>query len=280
MADANDRLDSLDARAAGGERGMALITGASSGIGSIYADRLAQRGYDLVLVARDEDRLTALSRELEARYGVRAAVLVADLTLPDQLARVERRIREEPRLAVLINNAGNAYPKGLLEGDIELHQFSMNLNVVAVTRLAASAAKPLAARGRGAIVNISSVLALMTDRPDDTVYSAAKAFVLAMSEALSVELKDHGVVVQAVLPGATRTEIWQRAGIDIASIDPAMLMDAGDLVDAALFGLEMGETVTIPALGKIELWHAFVAARSALAPHLSLSKPAARYLEA
>ena len=256
--------------------GMALIAGASTGIGAVYADRLARRGHDLVLVARDGERLKALARRLRAETGRGVEVLAADLAQDAALHAIEGRLREDRRVAMLVNNAGMAVAAPLLAADPDRLEAMVRLNVVAAMRLAVAAAAGFAARGRGTIVNIASVLALAPERFNGA-YSGTKAFVLNLSQALGAELAGRGVRVQAVLPGATRTELWGRAGTDIASLPPEMLMEAGEMVDAALAGLDLGEPVTIPSLPDTADWEAFQAARFALGPNLSRDRAAARY---
>lgn len=259
-----------------GTAGTALVTGASSGIGAVYADRLARRGHDLVLVARDRRRLEALASRLREETGRSAEVLIADLARDTELHAVEVRLRDDPRIAMLVNNAGMAVAAPLLSADPDRLEAMVRLNVVAAMRLAVAAAAGFATRGHGTIVNIASVLALAPERFNGA-YSGTKAFVLNLSQALGAELAGRGVRVQAVLPGATRTELWGRAGTDIASLPPEMLMEAGEMVDAALAGLDLGEPVTVPALPDAADWEAFQAARFALGPNLSHDRAAARY---
>jgi uncharacterized protein len=256
--------------------GTALVTGASSGIGATYADRLARRGHDLVLVARDRGRLEALAGRLRAETGRNAEVLAADLARDADLHAVEARLRDDPSIAMLVNNAGMAVAAPLLSTDPDRMEAMVQLNVVAAMRLAVAAASGFAARGRGTIVNIASVLALAPERFNGA-YSGTKAFVLNLSQALAAELAGRGVEVQAVLPGATRTGLWGKAGTDIASLPPEMLMEAGEMVDAALAGLDLGEPVTIPSLPDPADWERLQAARLALGPNLSLDRAAARY---
>lgn len=259
--------------------GTAVVTGASSGIGAVYADRLARRGYDLVLVARDAARLTALANRLARETGVRTEVLQADLTNPADRARVEQRLQSDDSITLLLNNAGMAVSGTFLESDIDAVERMIALNVVAPTRLAAAVAKGFAARKAGTLINIASVLALVPEMFSGT-YSGTKAYVLNLSKSLQAELGRHGVRVQAVLPGATRTEIWDRAGTPIAHLPQEMLMDVDTMVDAALAGLDQGEEVTIPSLEAVHEWTALEDARRALGPFLSLRDPARRYLAA
>ena len=259
--------------------GTAVVTGASSGIGAVYADRLARRGYDLVLVARDAARLTLLADRLARETGVHTEVLQADLTNPADRARVEQRLQSDASITLLLNNAGMAVSGTFLESDIDAVERMIALNVVAPTRLAAAVTKGFAARKAGTLINIASVLALVPEMFSGT-YSGTKAYVLNLSKSLQAELGRHGVRVQAVLPGATRTEIWDRAGTPIAHLPQEMLMDVDTMVDAALAGLDQGEEVTIPSLEAVREWTALEDARRALGPFLSLRDPARRYLAA
>ncbi|TCU17003.1 SDR family NAD(P)-dependent oxidoreductase [Rhizobium sullae] len=259
-------------------KGTALITGASSGIGAVYAERLAQRGFDLVVVARDIDRLNALSRRLSNDNGIAITPISADLANTADLGRVLAKVENEESLTLLVNCAGVG-PKGpLLGSGTESLDQMVQLNVEVLHSLTVTAAKTFAARGRGAIINIASVVALMPERFNPS-YVASKAFVLAMTQALSAELEPHGVQIQAVLPGFTRTELFDRAGIDINVIPPEMIMEAADMVDAALAGFDRREVITIPSLEDVRLWDEMERARTSLAPYLSLRHAAARYAD-
>ncbi len=258
------------------ELGRALITGASSGIGATYAQRLAAQGYDLLLVARDQQRLDALAARLGEQYGVSVQVLKADLTRREDRARVEARLGEDESISLLLNNAGVAINGTLLDTDLDRLESMIELNVTATARLAGAAAKAFAGRGRGTIINVASVLALAPELFNGS-YSATKAFVLNLTLSMQQELSPLGLRIQAVLPGATRTEIWERAGTEISALPPEMLMDVNHMVDAALAGLAQGEVVTLPALPDAGEFDAFTAARLKMAPNLSRSLPAQRY---
>ncbi|WP_324697584.1 SDR family NAD(P)-dependent oxidoreductase [Novosphingobium aerophilum] len=251
-----------------------LVTGASDGIGALYADRLARRGHDLILVARRKDRLADLAARLEAETGVAVEVIAADLAVAEDLLHVEQRLRADDAIVGLVNNAGIANEGSIVEADPDYLSGMIDLNIRAVTRLSAAIAPRLAAAGEGTIVNITSVTALMPDA-FTAVYPATKAYVLAFSEALAAELGPKGVRVQAVLPGITRTAIWTDE--KMATLPAHMVMEAQDMVDAALAGLDMGEAVTIPALPDMAQYEAYLAARLAMRPNLSLSTPALRY---
>lgn len=252
-----------------------LVTGASDGIGAVYADRLARRGHNLILVARRADKLADLAARLRDETGVTVETISADLANADDLARIEKRLRDDDAITGLINNAGIAGETSFVEADPAYLTGLIDLNILAVTRLSAAVAPRFAARGSGAIINITSITALMPAGFTAT-YPASKAYVLAFTEALQAELGPKGVRVQAVLPGITRTPIWDEA--QLANIPPEMVMDVNDMVDASLTGFDAGEVITIPALPDMADYDAYVAARDALRPNLSLSRPAPRYL--
>lgn len=252
----------------------ALVTGASTGIGAVYADRLAARGHDLVLVARDTARLDALAARLAAEHGVKTQVITADLTDPAQLAGVEDRLRGGSPVDLLINNAGATLSGGFDGVDTAQLEWLIRLNVTAPTLLAHAAIRGMLARGAGAIVNLSSVIGLAPEISTG-IYGATKAYMLAFSHALTAEFGAKGIYVQAVLPAATRTEIWERSGRDVNEIPG--VMEVGDLVDAALVGFDRREAVTIPPLPEAASWEAFEAARHAMLPGFRNSLPAARY---
>lgn len=253
-----------------------LITGASAGIGAVYADRFARRGHNLVLVARDFQKLEALANRIWEAYGVNVAIEAADLTNRSELERIEQLIASDPHIGVLVNNAGMAVSKPIIGSTPDDFQKMIDLNVTAATRLGIAAANAFVARGGGSVINVGSVLGIAPEITNP-VYGGSKAFVLNFSQALHVEAGQRGLRVQAVLPGATRTEIWERSGGDVSKIDPARLMEVDDLVDAALAGFDAGELVTIPSLPDVADWQAFEAARLKLLPNLSRNSPAARY---
>lgn len=257
-------------------QGTALVTGASSGIGAVYAQRLAARGFDLLLVARDLQRLEEAACQLRAEHGVQVEVLKADLTQKEDVLKLEQRLRSDSSINLLLNNAGVAADGLLANADTDQLERLIQLNVTTVTRLASAAAASFAKAGRGTIINIASVVALFPERFNAT-YSASKAYVLSLTQSLNAELDGTGVKVQAVLPGVTRTEIWERSGIDATQIPADMVMEAGEMVDAALSGLDQGELITIPSLPNLSEWESYVAARHAMAPNLSRSQAAARY---
>lgn len=254
-----------------------LITGASTGIGAMYADRFAKRGHDLVLVARDRARMEALAAQLRERDGVNVDIVRADLGAPADLAQVEARLADDSRIGVLVNNAGASAAGSFVDQGPNVVGGLVDLNVGALTRLAAAVAPRFVREGQGSIVNIGSVVGLAPEF-GMSVYGATKAYVLYLSQALHLELGPQGVYVQAVLPAATRTEIWARAGKDVNELKG--VMEVSDLVDAALVGYDRRETVTIPPLPDAQQFASFDAARLAMFANFAQSQPAARYREA
>lgn len=257
-------------------KGTALITGASAGLGAVYADRLAKRGYDLVLVARRADRLERIAERLTAETGRAVRPMAADLTDPDDLRKTEEVLRSDASITMLVNNAGFGSTASLLSIDLEVLRRMIALNIAAPAGLVYAAAIAFAARGRGTIVNIASGVALAPEILNG-IYGGSKAFLYALSRALHHELASHGVRVQAVLPGATATDFWETAGTPLDHLPKDIVMSAEDAVDAALAGLDQGESVTIPSLPLAADWDTFEKARAALIPKMSLAAPAARY---
>jgi len=251
-----------------------LITGASSGIGATYAERFARRGHDLILVARDRSRLDVLAARLREESNVAVEVLRADLTQPTDLSALETRLRDDARIGVLINNAGMGQSGGFAGQTAEDIGRLITLNITALTRLAAAVAPRFMQSGTGAIVNIGSVVGLAPEL-GMSIYGATKAFVLYLSQGLNLELAPKGVYVQAVLPAATRTEIWERAGIDVNTLPE--VMEAGELVDAALVGFDRRELVTIPPLHVAGRWDALEGARLGLMSDIRQAHAAERY---
>ncbi|WP_095168893.1 SDR family oxidoreductase [Pseudomonas sp. Irchel 3H3] len=255
-------------------RPTVLITGASTGIGAVYAERFAERGHDLVLVARDQARMDALAARLRSTHQVAIDVIPADLTQLGDLTTVESRLRDDARIGILVNNAGAALSGHFIEQSTESIAQLVALNTTALVRLASAIAPRLAKTGDGAIINIGSVVGLAPEF-GMTVYGATKAFVLFLSQGLSLELSPRGVYVQAVLPAATRTEIWDRSGVDINTLNE--IMEVGDLVDAALVGFDRREPVTIPPLQEAERWDGLQTARQGLLQQIRQSAVAQRY---
>ncbi|NIE65399.1 SDR family oxidoreductase [Burkholderia sp. Ax-1719] len=256
-------------------QGIALITGASAGIGAVYADRLAKRGYDLILVARNEARLTALATRIAAKTGRTVETVCADLNDKAALAKIETILRENPRITMLVNNAGVGSVASVLDSNVDTMEAMINLNINALTRLTYAVAPAFVGRKGGTIVNIGSVVGIAVELLNG-VYSASKSYVLSFGHALQRDLADKGVRVQTVLPAATATEFWDVAGY-AKQKEAASTMTADDLVDAALAGLDQGELVTIPTLHDGDGWTQWEAQRRALAPKFANAKAAPRY---
>ncbi|EIF29355.1 short-chain dehydrogenase of unknown substrate specificity [Burkholderia sp. Ch1-1] len=257
-------------------KGTALVTGASSGIGAVYADRLARRGYDLILVARDVERLNGLAERLASETGRHVETIAADLTVKADVRRIEERLRADRSIAMLVNNAGVGATRSLIDSDVDELEKMIDLNVTALTRLTAAVVPGLVERGNGIVINISSIVALSPEMLNGT-YSGTKAYVLNLTQSLHHEVGDKGVQLQAVLPGATSTAFWGRAGLPVEHLPSQIVMTAEDMVDAALAGLDQGELVTIPSLPDAADWDRLNSARQQLQPNLSHKLPAARY---
>lgn len=224
-------------------RRTALITGPTAGIGLSFAHQLAENGFDLVLVARHEDRLQQLAGDLEQKYGVGTEVLPADLGDRTSLAAVEARVADPGRpIDLLVNNAGFGLKRPFLDNDVEDEQQMLDVLVTAVLRLTHAALKPMVARGSGAIVNVSSVAGFL---PRGT-YSAAKSYVTSLSEWANLTYRDRGVKTMALCPGFTKTEFHERMDVDRRSAPAWMWLDADRLVRDALADLDKGRSISIP----------------------------------
>jgi short-subunit dehydrogenase len=258
-------------------KGTALITGASTGIGAVYADRLAKRGYDLILVARSKDKLDEVGKQIQSSTGRKTETLQADLTVAADVRRIADRLLSDNAITAFVNNAGIASAGKLLDSDADYLDQIVQINVTAFTRLAVAAATSFAKRSSGLIINIGSIVALAPELLNG-VYSGSKAYVQNLSTSLKNELADKGVTVQVVLPGATATPLWEKSGVNVhTDFPPEWVMTTEDMVDASLAGLDQGEFVTIPALPNAADFEAYEKARLGLAPNLSRKDPAPRY---
>ncbi len=239
-------------------RPRALVTGASSGIGAAFAERLAKDGYDLIIIARREDKLEELAQRLQKSHPVNVEVLVADLSQHDSLLMVEKRIAAEATLEMLINNAGFGGYMPFMELDPDQAEELINVKVLAVTRLTRAALPGMRARRRGSVINVSSRLAFSgamgsSQLPKRAVYVGANAFINAFSQLLQSELEGTGVNVQALCPGVVATEFHTHVGADTSRFPAAIVMKPKDLVDASLAGLKLGEVICIPAMEDTDL---------------------------
>ncbi|MDF9773936.1 SDR family NAD(P)-dependent oxidoreductase [Pseudomonas baetica] len=257
-------------------KGTALITGASSGIGAVYADRLARQGYDLILVARSRARLNTLASHLSDETGRTVEVVAADLTNKADSLRVEQILRSDASITLLVNNAGVGGVMPLLASPVDDMDAMINLNVTALMRLAYAAVPGFVARGSGTVINIASIVAIAPEILNG-VYGGTKAFVLALSQSMQHELADKGVRIQAVLPGATATDFWSEAGNPVENLPKEIVMSAEDMVDAALVGLAAGEVVTIPGLHDGSQWDRYEAQRRTLSGLFGNCVAAPRY---
>jgi uncharacterized protein len=260
-------------------KGTAVITGASSGIGAVYAYQLASRGYDLILVARNGDRVSAVAKRVSEDTGRSVEIIVADLGDRRDLAHIEEVLRTDARVTLLVNNAGVGVPTPFLAADIDEIDQMIDLNVTAVVRLTYAVMPEFVERAKGAIINISSALGIAPELLNG-VYGGTKAFVLAFGLSLHKEFSGRGIRIQTVVPGATATEFWDVSTTPLAGLPAAVVMDANEMVEAAIAGFELGETITIPSLPDVADWEAYEAARQNLIPKLSLSSPAGRYATA
>ena len=256
---------------------IAVITGASSGIGSVYADRLARRGYDLLLVARRGDRLQKLAAKLEQTCGIKAETLVADLEKEADLVALEAILAGNPAIRMLINNAGIARLNPVAETAMKESLAQIALNITALTRLTHAVLPAFKARNEGVIINIASALALHA-LPVSAVYSGTKGFVLNFSRGLQQELANTGIRIQVVLPAATATDLWDISGVPLAALAPESVMSVEHLVDAALAGFDQGESVTLPSMADTGLWERYDTARSDLFAAMQTGTPAPRLL--
>ncbi|GAB2874872.1 SDR family oxidoreductase [Paraburkholderia jirisanensis] len=257
-------------------KGFALITGGSAGIGAVYADRLARRGYDLILVARNADRLRSVAEGVTARTGRKVETVVADLADRTGLKRIEDILKTDARITLLVNNAGLGPVAPMVATDVDYLSDVIAVNINATVRLTHAAAPKFAERGSCAIINIASGVAISLEMIN-SVYSASKAFVLAFSQSLKHEFGANGVRIQVVVPGVTATESWANNGFPVENLPKEIVMTTEVMVDAALSGFDQGEFVTAPSLPDQAQWDTFDQARRALAQNLSHSVPAERY---
>lgn len=256
--------------------GTAVVTGASGGLGKVYADRLAKRGYDLVLVARRAELLDSVAADLRAKHGVAVRTLVADLGAPAGVGKVVELLAGDAGITLLVNNAGTATLAPFASiSTTQLHAMN-EINVDAVVQLSRAVLPGFLARNKGILINIGSVLGFFS-LPVSTTYSGTKSYVMTFTRGLQQEVKDTGVVVQLVAPTATATDIWDNAGVPLSALDQSHVMTVDDCVDAALAGLDMGEAVTLPSVEDASLFAAYDAARAALAAATQNGKPASRY---
>ncbi|HEY8616412.1 SDR family oxidoreductase [Phenylobacterium sp.] len=256
-------------------KAVAVVTGASSGIGAVYAERLAARGYDLLLVARRADRLAQLGERLGREHGVAVETWALDLADPDELRPLEARLEAQPA-AVLINNAGTGGLGPTARTGADAQEALIRLNVVALTRLSLAALTGFRQSNAGDLVNIASVVAF-SPSAGGASYSGSKAFVLNFTRSLQQEYAGSGIRIQAVLPGPIRTEFFSSQGLPDTVFPDTAYISAEDLVDAALAGLGAGEAITVPTLLTPGRWDEMEAARKAFLAEVVGGQVAERY---
>ena len=253
----------------------AVVTGASSGIGAAYAEQLARRGHNLILVARRRDRLEALAARIAEAHGRDVVTHAADLARPEDLAGVERLLAERGDIDLLVNNAGVGALGPTAKVGADAAADLIQINVTALTRLSIAAAAAFARRGGGTIINIASVIGLIPS-PNAAAYGGSKAYVLNFSRSLQMEYQAAKVVVQAVMPGPVRTEFFDASGGP--PFPDHLFMSADELAQTALKALDQGELICFPSLPDAAAWSAFEDSRLALAKAVTTTgKPASRY---
>lgn len=234
-------------------RPHAVVTGASSGIGKAFAERLARDGYDLTIVARRRDRLEQLAGGLRSDPGVNVEVVVADLARPADVHLLEKRLASDPSLEMLVNNAGFADHMPFIQLDPDKAEEVIQVQVLAVTRLTRAALPGMLERHKGAIINVSSRLAFsgpvnIPRMAPTATYAATKAFVNTFTQILSREVEGTGVQVQALCPAVVLTEFHTRQGMDPKRFPPDIVSTPEDVIQASLAGLRMGEVICLPGM--------------------------------
>jgi short-subunit dehydrogenase len=257
-------------------KGTAVVTGATGGVGALYAAGLAERGYDLLLVGRQQKTLDAVAKAVKQKANVKVETIVANLAEAKELARIEARISSDPAITTLINSATSVTFSPLAKLGLQALDETIAVNITALTRLTHAVLPGLLARGAGAIVNMASVLAFHP-WPEFSVYNASKAYVVSFSQALQGEVADKGVLVQVVTPPAVDTDFWNHAGLPVSNLPAGAVMKPQHLVDAALRGLDRGESWVFPSLSEQALWDDHQKTRQALVGGLMNGAPAPRY---
>ena len=257
--------------------GTAIVTGASSGIGKVYADRLASRGYDLLLVARRKDRLDAIAADLQARFPVNVTVLVADLANATDLTATVQKIQANSTISLLVNNAGTSSVVPVVQAAPQDIASLIALNITALTELTRAVLPGFIERNAGTIINIGSVVGF-TGYAWVPIYGGTKAYVLNFTQGLKLQLAETAIRLQYVAPAGTISEIWDVMGVPMNSLGEDVLMDTEACVDAALTGLDNGEFITAPSVHDEGLVRAFEEASTALLAATQQSQPAPRYL--
>jgi uncharacterized protein len=258
------------------QKGTAVVTGATGGVGALYAAGLAERGYDLLLVGRRQQALDTVADVAKQKANIKVDTLVANLAETKDLVRVEARISSDPAITALVNNAGVASFGPFAKLSPEALDETMAVNITALTRLTHAVLPGFLARGAGSIVNVASVLAFHP-WPEFGVYNASKAYVVSFSQALQGEVAGKGILVQVVVPPAVDTDFWNKAGLPVSNLPTGAVMKPQHLVDAALKGLDRRESWVFPSLAEQVLWDDHLKTRQALVEGLMSGTPAMRY---
>jgi short-subunit dehydrogenase len=258
------------------ELGTAVVTGASSGLGEVFAERLAERGYNLKLVARRKDRLDALAEKLQSKYGIKVTNLVADLGSDSELEKVAEDLRTDSSITLLINNAGTSTLSAVATTSVAKQKEMVNVNVTALMLLSNAVLPRFIEKNAGIVINVASVLGFYT-LPISAVYSGTKGFVVQYTQGLQEEVKGSNVRVQLVNPATTATEIWEVGGVPLSALVQSTIMTTEDCVDAILSGLDKGELVTHPSVHDQKLIDTYEDARIKLFVGSQNGKPAERY---
>ncbi|OQP49045.1 SDR family oxidoreductase [Niastella yeongjuensis] len=256
--------------------GTAVVTGASSGLGEVFAARLAERGYDLQLIARRGDRLESLAAKIRNQFGVNVTTIIADLASAAELESVANRLVNDLDITLLINNAGTSTMNRFTDTPAEKQLAMIDVNIVALTVLSNAVLPGFKSRNKGTLINIASVLGYHT-LPISAIYSGTKAFVVQFTNGLQQEFKDTNVTIQLALPASTATEIWEVGGVPISSLNPESVMTIENCVDAILAGLDLKESVTWPSVEDKRLYEVYEDARLKLFSATQTKKPASRY---
>jgi len=258
------------------EMGTAVVTGASSGLGEVSAERLAQRGYDLILVARREERLETLAKKLREQYSIEVENIVADLSAMADLEKVADAISGNAKITMLVNNAGTTTLAPFIGTPVQKQLAMINLNITALTLLSGAVLPGFKQRDRGTLINIGSAVGFHS-LAFTGIYSGTKGYVANFTMGLQEELKDTKVIVQLVAPAAVATKIYEVGGIPLSAFDPALVMTIENCVDAALSGLDQGEHTTLPSVENYQLFKDYDEARLKLFAATQTGRPASRY---
>jgi short-subunit dehydrogenase len=259
------------------EMGTAVVTGASSGLGEVFAERLAKRGYNLKLVARRKDRLDALADKLQSKYGIKVTNLVADLGSEKDLENVANDLRTDRSITLLINNAGTSTLSSITTTSVAKQKAMVDVNITALMLLSNAVLPQFIEKNEGILINIASVLGFYS-LPISAVYSGTKGFVVQYTLGLQEELKGTNVQVQLVNPATTATEIWEVGGVPLSALDQSTIMTTEDCVNAILCGLDKGELTTHPSVNEQKLIDAYEDARIKLFKGSQSGQPAERYV--